>query len=149
MPWRTALTLVCCSVLTGCVVGDRDLAPQIVGAIEEAGANGDVLDLAAVVDGDWDQLTFVCPYEDEQVVTERLGFDWADFPGPDTSEVAVLYVFSTADEVVTWTRLQRGDGDPCGGEDELPVTLPREDAVLTVERTEAADGHDSYELHLA
>ena len=82
-------------------------------------------------------------------MAERLGFDWPGFPGPDTSEVQALYVFSTADEVVTWTRLERRDGDPCSGEDELPLTLPREDAVFTVEPSEAADGSAFHELHSA
>jgi hypothetical protein len=29
------------------------------------------------------------------------------------------------------------------------MTLPREDAVFTVERTEAGDGYVSHDLHLA
>jgi hypothetical protein len=142
----TALALACCLALAGCGGGDRGLARDIRGAVADAGQDGTLLDLGAVVDGDWDRLTFVCPYEGEEVVTDRLGSAWEDFPGEDLSEARALYVFSTADDVVTWAEVDRGDGDPCGTDQELPMSVARADAVFAVEQSGGSAPHHDLRL---
>lgn len=140
MTRRTVSALACCTVLTGCGVGGDGLGHDLRAAVTAAEQSGAVLDLAGVVDGDWDRLSFVCPYESAELVTERPSFEWDDFP--DNSETEVLYVFSTPDEVTTRTQLNRNDGDACPADG--PLTFDRPDARFTVVRDGESAGGDPW-----
>lgn len=115
------------------VFGDADGSQQVATALRDSFAAGAAADepvaLGEVVDGEWRRLIVVCPYEDQSVVDELLGFHWDDFPGPDGTESRAYFLFADQAEVVAWTRLARSEGDPCGG---IPAELSRRDAVVTV-----------------
>ncbi|MGY1887031.1 hypothetical protein ACI799_17210 [Blastococcus sp. SYSU DS0753] len=145
---RTAAFLtLCAAALAGCGENDEAVADALTRALAEGAESGTTVDLREVVSGDWERLTFVCPYEDESDVTERLGFSWSGFPGTDLSETQVLFVFSRDDGVATWARLPRAAGDPCGARSPVPLTMPREEAVFTVaEQDRTADGGAFYSL---
>ena len=130
-------------LLAGCG-GDRGLARDIGDAAATAAEGDGVLDLGALVDEDWARLTFVCPYDDEQRVAEHLGFAWDDFPGTIQDEGQTLFVYSTADEVVTWARVDGPDGDPCHHTSDLPATLPRDGAVVSVVADGTSSGGETY-----
>lgn len=138
------------TALVGCAdVGggaDRGAEEGITAALAKAAQTGDTVHVADVVGGDWDRLTFICPYEDEAVVTQRLGFRWNGFPGADETEGTSVFVFSREEDVAIWTRLPRSVGDPCGVEGSTPLTMQRADAVFAVERNSSSAGGSSSSL---
>ena len=142
-PTAAVLTL-CAAALAGCGGNDEAVADALTRALTEAAESGTTVDLREVVGGDWERLTFVCPYEDESDVTERLGFSWSGFPGADLSEAQALFVFSRDDGVEAWARLSRAAGDPCGAGSPVPVTMPREDVVFRVTETDRRSGGGPY-----
>lgn len=132
--------------LSGCGMGDGPVADSLTRALTDAGESQTTVDLSEVVTGDWERLAFVCPYEDESTVTERLGFVWDDFPGPDMSETVALYIFIDADSVTSWAELRRSVGDPCGAGSPIPLVVPRETAVFRLEAAPASGDGPFYSL---
>jgi hypothetical protein len=140
MTSRLVAVLVSCVVLSGCAAASETdsggpVTEDVTAALTRAAETGDVVNLAQVVSGDWDRLTFICPYDDDAVVTERLGFRWDDFPGVDQTEGLSTFVFSRDKEVAAWTRLPRSLGDPCGVDSSTSLSLARADAAFRVEQT--------------
>ncbi len=140
MTSRPGAVLVTCLVLSGCAAAAKTdsgggVTQDVTAALTRAAETGDIVDLAQVVSGDWDRLTFLCPYDDDAVVSKRLGFRWDDLPGVDHTEGLSTFVFSRDKEVAAWTRLPRSLGDPCGADSSTPLSLARSDAAFRVERT--------------
>jgi hypothetical protein len=98
--------------------------------------SGQPVDLGLLVAGDWDRFVVVCPSEPQALVEDRLGFGWDEFPGTVGDDEA-LFVFPGGDEVVTWARVPRADGDLCAGSG---TTYDRDEAVFTVTDDRTADG---------
>lgn len=139
--WPVILAL---GVLVACGGGgteDAELATVLGDAFSAAEQSGGPVDLASVVDGTWTRAVFVCPYENADDVTERLGFEWPEFPGRDDSEGRALFVFADEVEVVRWTAMERFRGDPCSG---LDPELPHDESVVTVTTTETTQGGDPF-----
>lgn len=132
-------------LLTACVAseGDEDTQDALTTALRSAADTDRQVNLADVVEGDWGRLVFVCPYEDEQEVEERLGFAWEEFPGADDAGDAVTYVFASEDGVTTWATVRRDLGDPCGGS-KAPRTVPRSSAVFSLEQTDTTSGSEAF-----
>ena len=150
MPSRQSplVALALAVLTTACVGGSGDDATReaLVAELREAVEGDAAVDLDAVVGGTWTQLVFVCPYEDERDVEDRLGFPWEDFPGPDQSEGRATFVFASGDDVTTWTTIGRSLGDPCGSST-VPRSVPRASASFSVEQTDnTADGKPFYSL---
>ena len=120
---------------------DAELATVLTDAFAAAEQSGEPVDFDALVDGAWTRVVFVCPYEDADKVTERLGFEWPEFPGRDDSEVRALFVFADEAEVVRWTELGRFRGDPC---DSLDPVLPRDAAAVVVTSPTTTSGGDPF-----
>ena len=120
---------------------DDTLATTLRTAFATAEETGEPVDIGSTVGGAWDRVVFVCPYEDADVVTERLGFEWQQFPGADQSEVEALFVFADDAEVITWTQLSRPSGDPCT---DLDAVLQRDQAVVEVTVTSTTTGGDPF-----
>lgn len=127
------------AVLSGCADARENgsgvaVTQDITEALTRASRTGEVVELGDVVGGEWDRLTFICPYDDESAVAERLGFRWDDFPGADQTEGQSTFVFSRDSEVAAWTRLPRSVGDPCGADSSTSLSVARADAAFQVER---------------
>lgn len=149
MTTRLAVVVTFSTILGGCAgVAEDDtggaVTEDITAALTRASRTGESVDLADVVGGDWDRLTFICPYEDEAVVTERLGFRWDGFPGVDETEGLSVFVFSRDRNVAAWTRLPRSVGDPCGADSSTPLSVARADAAFRVERTSSTPAGGSF-----
>lgn len=113
-------------------------------ALRQAAASAEVVGLHEVVGGEWDRLSFVCPYEDDAVVTKRLGFVWQDSPGSLAYEGQSAFVFSREDSVVAWAQVSRADGDPCGPGSRTPMSLDRSDAAFRVVSTGETGGGSAF-----
>lgn len=125
---------------TACGGGsDDDTRAALVAGLETAAEMRTTLNLGEVVDGNWDRVLFVCPYEDKQTVDDRLGFSWQDFPGRDDSEGRATFVFASSDTVATWATVGRNLGDPCSGHTATDV-VPRAEARFAVEQTDQTGG---------
>ena len=145
---RATSTAVALALLTGCAEsqGDESTRKALLSALGSAAGTRGQVNLADAVDGDWSRLVFVCPYEDRDVVEDRLGFRWEDFPGQDDAEGFATYVFAAAGDVTTWATVGRDVGDPCGSSD-APRAVPRASAVFALERTDTTtDGKPFYTL---
>ncbi len=115
---------------------DRKLTQELTDAFKGAADNGTAIDLGWVVAGPWTRLAFVCPYEDERVAEETLGFQWKGFLGEDDTEGRALFVFASDGAVLKWTGISREHGDPCGASPQLPRSTTRSDATFRVLATE-------------
>jgi hypothetical protein len=147
-PARASSAGLALVLMTGCVEGGADEATveALRSALASAAGAGTQVDLAAVVGGEWTRLVFVCPYEDRGVVEDRLGFAWNGFPGQDDTEGLATYVFASTEEVTTWVRVGRNEGDPCSSSS-IPRVVPRPAARFVLEQTETtADGRPFYSL---
>lgn len=132
---------------TACGSGaDDGTQDALVAGLQKSVETSTPLNLAEVVDGDWDRVLFVCPYEEKRSVEDRLGFAWQDFPGQDDSEGLATFVFASADAVTAWSTIGRNLGDPCSG----PLSsdaVPRAEARFAVQQTEeTGDGRPFYSL---
>lgn len=141
------LTFALALSATACGGGsDDDTRAALVAGLATAAEMRTTLNLAEVVDGNWDRVLFVCPYEDKQAVNHRLGFSWRDFPGREDSEGRATFVFASSDRVTTWATVARNVGDPCS---DLTATdvVPRAEARFAVEQTDqTSDGKPFYSL---
>lgn len=132
---------------TACGSGaDDETQDALVAGLQKSVETGTPLNLAHVVDGDWDRVLFVCPYEEKRSVEDRLGFAWQDFPGRDDSEGRATFVFASSDTVTTWATVGRNLGDPCSGSTATEI-VPRAEARFAVEQTDqTSDGKPFYSL---
>lgn len=130
-----ALALVAGACSSG--TGQGEVRIELRRRFRDGLESGEPVDLGLLVAGEWDRFVVVCPYEPEAAVEERLGFTWDDFPGTLEDEGEALFVFPAGDDVVTWARVGRADGDLCreGG-----TSLDRDDAVVTVADEGPVDG---------
>ena len=146
----TRLTVAVLSLslsVTACGSGaDHETQHALVAGLERSVEAGTPLNLAEVVKDDWDRVLFVCPYEEQRSVENRLGFAWQDFPGRDDSEGLATFVFASAKEVTTWVTVGRNLGDPCADSTATDV-VPRAEARFAVEQTDqTSDGRPFYSL---
>ena len=132
---------------TACGSGaDDETQDALVAGLQKSVETSKPLNFAEVVDGDWDRVLFVCPYEEKRSMEDRLGFSWQDFPGPDDSEERATFVFASSDTVTTWATVGRSLGDPCSGSTAKDI-VPREEARFAVEQTgQTGDGKPFYSL---
>ncbi len=149
MPARHAPLLALALALSATACGgssDDDTRAALIAGLETAAEMRTTLNLAEVVDGEWDRVLFVCPYEDKQTVNDRLGFSWQDFPGRDDTEGRATFLFASSDTVTTWATVGRNLGDPCSGSTTTDI-VPRADARFAVEQTgQTSDGTPFYSL---
>jgi hypothetical protein len=111
--------------------GDSDTAAALSDHLQDAARDGREANIAEAVDGDWTKLVFICPYEDAEAVTRRLGFEWTEYE-PSDNDGEVHWVFADDDQVRTSAVLGRNLGDPCGGTEPAPAVLPREAARFSL-----------------
>lgn len=153
MDARAAVCSLVALALTAACSGDSgssDTRKALERGFERAAQDQGVVALPELVPADWDEVAFVCPYEDNDELTRRLGFRWDDFPGRLDDESDALFVFVRADRVVTWARLARRVGDPCAGAGSQIEPVRRDAATFRVEKTtRTAGGDDFYSLRPA
>ncbi len=112
--------------------GQGEVRIELGRRFQDGAETGDPVDIGLLVAGDWDRMVVLCPGDDEAAAAERLGFDWADYPGPVDQAGNALLVFPRDDQVVAWSTVHRADGDPCA----LPErVVPRDEDVVRVEAT--------------
>jgi hypothetical protein len=130
-----ALALVAGACSSG--TGQGEVRIELRRRFRDGLESGQPVDLGLLVAGDWDRFVVVCPSEPQTVVEDRLGFDWDGFPGTVAGDDEALFVFPGGDEVVTWARVPRADGDLCAGGE---TTYDRDEAVFTVTDDGPVDG---------
>ncbi len=101
--------------------GSGGLHDRIASTVARTPTNGS-FKASALMDEPWELLFVFHAYLDEAYVSEVMGFEWtnADRVVVDLSEGEVALVFTTTDEVVSYTRFRRvtadfADLDPSAG----------------------------------
>lgn len=103
-------------MLAGCAgVPGRD--DSIVEAIKEAAINapdGAILDLATVVEGDWDRLVVLLPDSVNDDAYDALGFRWpVEDTGSGFFDHAYRVILVDDGEVMSWANLSEDDLGVC------------------------------------
>lgn len=131
-----ALAWAAPALLLGCIDGKSELQQRLESSFRAAAADSQPVDLGAVADFEWDRVVFVCPYERQQEVDERLGFRWRGFPAEYADhgrEGVALLVFVSNDHVEDWTEIGRNLGDPCAHDRKMEPVLSRDEATIWVD----------------
>jgi hypothetical protein len=121
-------------VIAGCTptnppegVEARDRLIEVV----HAAPVGEVIDLAQVIDVDWDRLVILPPYATNAYAAERLGFPFdADSLPTSVNDNGSVYVFAKGDAAVVWFTLYWRDVST--EFDFLNIIVPVESARMKV-----------------
>ncbi len=89
---------------------DVDRREALIAAVGDA-AQGDTVDLVAVLGDDWDRVAFLHPYYSNKLARETLGFDFdVESESPWTyTEGGTVVVLAADDELVAWLAVPSGD----------------------------------------